>query len=246
MKWFQGWAKRTQQATKTRIKIWQGDRLRRRLMSSEALDVRREYFPHTIDSILGQGNPSPDVALTENFSSFEDALFVRQLQAAGYDETSAACGMYFATEALRRDLEAKESVSELQALRTVQLDVHGIWEMRFNEHSPTASTDGRMTTLYSTVVTEAAVVPDAPGLVLQRAHKQGAVHMLVEQQKAGWVKQWRGVAAEHAVNLAAAASPTTPGSLETTAGLGAGIVDGVEHPAPDSAPAEPIDDMTTT
>ncbi|WP_425864759.1 hypothetical protein [Arthrobacter sp. TWP1-1] len=246
MRWFQGWAQRTQRATKTRIKIWQGDMLRRRLMSSEAFDVRREYFPHTIASMLSQTISAPDVALTENYSLFEDALFVRQLQAAGYSETSAACGMYFATEALRRDLEAKESVSELRALRTIQLDVHGIWEMRFNEQAPAASTDGKMTALYSTVITEAAVVPDTAGLVLQRAHKQGAVHMLVEQQKAGWVKDWRMVAADHAANRVEADAPMQPSSNETKASLGASRVDNSELLGPNRLPSEPTDCLATT
>ncbi|MCH8560291.1 hypothetical protein [Nesterenkonia sp. DZ6] len=197
MKWFLGWAGRCKRETGTKVKLWQGDQLRRQLMSSESINVRREYFPHTVDSLPLQRIASPDVALTEDYAAFDNALFVRQLQASGFEETSAACGMFFATEALRRDLEAKEAATELQALRTVQLDVHGIWEMRFNEHAPSASADGMMPALYGQVIGEAASTADAPGLVLQRAHKQGAAHMLVEEGRAGWVKHWRHVAEEH-------------------------------------------------
>jgi len=195
MKWFQAWAGRTRRSSGTRITIWQGDTLRHRLMSAEAFEVRREYFPHTMDPVIPD---APDVAFTEDYTAFDDALFVRQLHAAGFTETSAACGMYFATEALRRDLEAKQSAKELQALRTVQLDVHGVWETRFNEHAAGASADGRMHTLYRIVIDEAGQVPDAPGLSLQRAHKQGAAHILVEDHRAGWVTHWRDVAAQHA------------------------------------------------
>jgi hypothetical protein len=242
MTWFQGWAKRTQRATATRIKIWQGDTLRRRLMSTEALDVRREYFPHTLDPLAAPITLAPSVALTEDYTPFSDALFVRQLQAAGYDETSAACGMYFATEALRRDLEAKESTVELHALRTVKQDVHGIWETRFNEHAPSSGTDGKMPALYSTVIIEAATAPDAPGLILQRAHKQGAAHMLVEEGKAGWVRRWRHVAEEHAAENQTRATAAEHNPNESDASNDSDA----KHHSPVTTPVKPGEKTMTT
>lgn len=196
MKWFDGWASRTQKTTGVRIVLWAGDKLRQRLMSAEALDVRREYFPHTVDERLWAPRVA-SVATADDYGRYDDALFVRQMHAAGYVETGAARGMFFATDALRRDLQAKRSTADLDALRTVQLGVHGVWETRFNEHAPTADAAGLMSTLYRTVITEAATVPDAPGLTLQHAHKQGAAHILVEERKAGWVKHWRDIAAGH-------------------------------------------------
>lgn len=211
MQWFSRWAKRKEKETGTRVRIWQGDKLRKRLMSSEAYDVRREYFPHTLPPEAAQVSSAPEVALTDDYSAFDDALFVRQLHEAGFAETSAACGMYFATDALRRDLEAKEMTTGLHAFRTVQLGVHGVWETRYNEHVPTSDLDGKMPALYGAVIREAAKVPDAPGLALQFAHKQGAAHLLVEQRKAGWVKHWRDIAGFH--------SPQTPVGSTATYGV---------------------------
>jgi hypothetical protein len=54
-----------------------------------------------------------------------------------------------------------------------------------------------MPQLYRAVLAGAADVADSPGLRLASAHKQGAVHMLVEQQKAGWVLRWKEIARSH-------------------------------------------------
>ena len=250
MHWFAEWSKRSTRATGTRIRLWSGDKLRQRLMSAEAHDVRREYFQHTVApegvlAGLASAARGPAVAFTDDYAAFDDALFVRQLQAAGQQETSAACGPYVAPDALRRDLEAKQSKTELQALRTVQMDIHTVWEMRFNEHAATATASGIMPRLYSTVIVEAAALPDAQGLVLQRAHKQGAAHMLVEEQKAGWVTHWRDIAAAHAASKAelTADMPTVSlpedVSVGRESGTSGGAIDTDSKPVPirDSAMA---------
>ncbi|MFK4484623.1 hypothetical protein [Curtobacterium sp. AB7] len=227
MKWFHGWSSRTQRNTGVRIVLWTGDKLRQRLMSAEALDVRREYFPHTLDTPSTAAAVAP-VAMADDYSMFEDALFVRQMHAAGYTETGAARGMFFATDALRRDLQAKRSTDALQALQTVQLGVQGAWETRFNEHAPTADSDGLMPKLYGVVLADAATVPDAPGLVLQHAHKQGAAHILVEEQKAGWVKHWRDVATGYGDARENNITDTDTG-IEAVAATAGGDVAETEH-----------------
>ncbi|QKS18873.1 hypothetical protein HUN58_02210 [Curtobacterium sp. Csp1] len=227
MKWFQGWASRTQRATGVRIALWTGDKLRQRLMSAEAMNVRREYFPHTLDAPSAADAVAP-VAMADDYSMFEDALFVRQMHAAGYTETGAARGMFFATDALRRDLQAKRASEGLQALRTVQLSVQGAWETRFNEHAPTANASGLMPKLYGAVLADAATVPDAPGLRLQHAHKQGAAHILVEEQKAGWVKHWRDVADGHTATRESIATDASAGREPSTA-LPAGTSAETDH-----------------
>ena len=216
MKWFHGWASRTQRRTGVRIVLWTGDKLRQRLMSAEAMDVRREYFPHTLDA-PSSADALAMVAMADDYSMFEDALFVRQMHAAGYIETGAARGMFFATDALRRDLQAKGASDALQSLRTVQLSVQGAWETRFNEHSAMADAGGFMPKLYGAVLADAATVPDAPGLRLQHAHKQGAAHILVEEQKAGWVMNWRDVAIGHTAEQDNSVADSQPGTERSMA-----------------------------
>jgi len=220
-RWFDRWGVKQRRLTGTRIMIWQGDELRRQLISTETFQVRREYFPHTLDADAVPPAERPEVAVSDDYSMFDDALFVRQLRAAGHVETGAACGTFFATDALRRDLQARRADRELQALKTVQLGIHSAWDMRFNELVGAAAVDGLMPALYRAVITDAMVVPDPPGLILQPAHKQGAAHMLVDDGKAGWVSHWREVVASHT----GASTPPATDDIDA-------LVDGIEHSEP--------------
>jgi hypothetical protein len=209
MKWFNGWAKKESGRTGIVIDLWDGTELRHQLMTQDALHVRREYFPHTLASIMTPAAPAFEpVAGIEDLSQFEGALFVRQLQEAGHVETDSACAHFFATDALVRDYESRGQKNALAAMAELHLEVRDVWELRFNDQTSQADSAGRMQGLVRSVVDEAAQCPDPPGLHLARAHKKGTVHRLVEQSKAGWVIHWRDVAAAHdAQGLEAMAAP---------------------------------------
>jgi hypothetical protein len=199
LKWFQGWAKRESKNTGIAIELWDGTELRNQLITRDALDVRREYFPHTVlEATVAAGiHPSERVALTEDTSQFEGALFVRQLREAGNLETDSACAHFFATDALIRDYEAKGQDDAVASMAELHLEVHDIWEHYFNQEVATAEDRGRMPRLLPLVIEGAASCPNPPGLHLARAHKKGTAHRLVEQKKAGWVSHWREIAASH-------------------------------------------------
>ncbi|TDD58839.1 hypothetical protein E1263_17325 [Kribbella antibiotica] len=199
LKWLQGWAKRQSAATGIAIQLWDGTELRNQLLTRDAMDVRREYFPHTVESIpvaLGIQSAEP-IAVTDDLTQFEGALFVRQLREAGSVETDSACAHFFATDALIRDFEAKGHEDAMTSMTELHLEVHDIWERNFNEQLVTAQDDGRLPRLLSLVTDAAAACPNPHGLHLARAHKKGTAHRLVEQKKAGWVAHWRDVAASH-------------------------------------------------
>lgn len=199
LKWFQEWAKRESKKTGIAIGLWDGTELRNQLITRDALDVRREYFPHTTpQATVATGiHPSERVALTEDTSQFEGALFVRQLREAGNPETDSACAHFFATDALIRDYEAKGQDDAVASMAELHLEVHDIWELHFNQELATAQDGGRMPRLLPLVIEAAATCPNPPGLHLARAHKKGTAHRLVEQKKAGWVTYWREIAASH-------------------------------------------------
>jgi len=90
----------------------------------------------------------------------------------------------------------------------LHLEVHEIWEKHFNSESSSAPPDGRMPHLVDLVTHEAAACADPPGLFLRPAHKKGTAHRLVENNRAGWVTNWREVAKDHA--MASAEKPTAP------------------------------------
>jgi hypothetical protein len=207
MKWFDGFAKRNEKRTGIAIDMWNGEELRHQLILADAIDVRREYFPHTVDPTTAGTNDerAEPVQFPEDVTQFEGALFLHQLRAAGRTETDAACAIFYATEALVRDYEARGQATALASMDELHLEVQGIWEKHFNNESPLAPPDGRMPHLVDLVVDEAAACADPPGIFLRPVHKKGTAHRLVENTRAGWVTNWRDVAAKHA--LAAAEKP---------------------------------------
>ncbi|MFD9664318.1 hypothetical protein ACFWAY_22270 [Rhodococcus sp. NPDC059968] len=216
MKWFKGWVKK-QSGSGVAIDMWDGTELRHQLLNRDAIHVRREYFPHTV---APDGAPSPHpaprserVAMTEDMSQFETALFVRQLREAGHVETDSACAHYFATDALIRDYEAKGQDDAVASMSELQLEVHDVWERHFNQERASTSADGLIPNLLHLVLDDVAKCDNPPGLYLARAHKKGTTHRLVEQQKAGWVTHWRGVVAEH---LTATATPRNTAPIPPT------------------------------
>lgn len=196
--WFDGWAARQKRATGIDIKVWNGYDLRHRLLWEDNRVVRAEYFPDTLapDEAAAIARPVHDIAETDDLSRFDDALFVRQLVEAGEVETDVARGLYFATDALVRDYEAKTDAGAIAALKDLHLDAHRLWEQRFNAEHSTADAAGRIPGLHGRVMSDVETRPDPVGLQVQLrgAHKMGAVHRLVEDEKAGWVTHWRQVA----------------------------------------------------
>jgi hypothetical protein len=200
-KWFDTWAAKQRREHSITVRIWGGMDLRHKLMRADAADVLRSYFE------TGTGEPTvEELQVTEDLGEFDDALFVRQLLEAGHVETDAARGLFFAADALFRDIAARGDDAALQGMKELHLEVHNIWEQRFNKALTTADTDGRMVGLVEEVVREAGGIADPAGVTLRPAHRRGVAHRLVEDARAGWVTHWRDVAAAHATDLSSSAA----------------------------------------
>lgn len=192
-RWFDGWAGRQAKRTGILIKLWGGTELRHQLMRADAAHVRREYFA----TVPGMDDDPEPVSTTDDLAAFDDALFVRQLHEAGMIETDAARGLFFAADALIRDLEARGDKGSRDAVDELHLEIRFLWEQHFNRHSPTADAAGRMIGLVDDVLSGAAQVTDPAPLKLRPAHRRGVAHRLVEIAQAGWVVHWRDVAETH-------------------------------------------------
>jgi hypothetical protein len=197
--WFDNWASRMRREHNVRIDIWNGSRLRRQLMQEDAAWVRQEYFP----DLQGATDAVQPLIFGSDLTGLSTALFVKQLEEAGHAETDAARGMFFAAEALARDLAARGDATGVAALEELHLEVRGLWEARFNEGRPSADESGRISGLVNQVLRDAAQCPDPQGLRLKPAHRRGVAHRLVENAQAGWVVHWREIAASHDGVLAA-------------------------------------------
>jgi hypothetical protein len=190
--WFDRWAARAKRDHGVVINLWNGVRLRRFLMQADAADVYKSYF--TGEETQLQVEP---LRTLQNVSSLSDALFVRQLEEAGHVETDAARGLFFAAEALARDLAAAGNAAGIAALEELHLEVQSLWEEQFNARLSGADSAGRMPDLVGEVLRGAAKCADPAGLRVRPAHRKGIAHRLVEDMRAGWVRHWRDVAAAH-------------------------------------------------
>lgn len=191
-KWFDTWSAKQRRDHGVSPALWSGSDLRHKLLRPDADHVYRKYFEaaRPIESV-------EDLAIVDDLSEFDDALFVRQMHEAGHLETDAARGLFFAADALFRDISARGDTAANQGMKELHLEVHHIWEQRFNGALATADTEGRMAGLIDQVVREAGEMTDPVGIRLRAAHRRGVAHRLVEDARAGWVTHWRNVAAEH-------------------------------------------------
>lgn len=209
--WFDTWAAGRKRTTGVEVTITNGVDLRHKLLFEDNRYVRAEYFPDTLAAgeaaVLLQ--PVHDIEETADLEQFDDALFVRQLHEAGEAETDSARGLFYATDALVRDYEAKADAAALAALHELHVDAHRIWEQRFNSEAPAAGQDGRIVGLHGRVMNDVEARPDPVGMRvrLRGAHRMGAVHRLVEDEKAGWVTHWRAIARTHRAIKTIAVAP---------------------------------------
>jgi hypothetical protein len=190
-KWWDGWSTRESRKYGITISLWNGVKLRRLLSQPDAADLYRAYF------LNEQRNEIQSLAEIDDLSIFSDALFVRQLEEAGYIETDFARGLFFAADALVRDMASAGNREGVAALQELHLEVQGLWESRFNRTVQAADGRGRMQGLVEDVLLDAAQCPDPEGLRLRPAHRKGVVHRLVEDARAGWVRQWREIVTDH-------------------------------------------------
>lgn len=171
--WFDKWAARQQRDHGIKITLWNGVELRRQLMQPDHEGVYQAYFV----SRDAQQAAEP-VRIIGDVSGLGDALFVRQLEEAGQVETDAARGLFFAAEALARDLAAASNRSGVAALAELHLEIQSIWEAQFNVRVTSADADGRISGLIEDVLQAAGRSPDPEGLRLRPAHRRGVAHRL--------------------------------------------------------------------
>lgn len=190
--WWDGWVKRMQRKHGIRMALWNGHELRRQLMQPDAAHVLAKLLPDLATQLTPEA-----VAVAASLDPLSGALFVTQLREAGHVETDAARGLFFAAEALVRDVASRGNSTMTNALHDLHNQVRAEWEMIFNRHSGSAGEDGRMPDLVEAVLRAARNCDDTGGLNLRPSHRMGIAHRLVEDGRAGWVTHWREIAAAH-------------------------------------------------
>lgn len=191
-KWWDGWASRQRRQHGVQIVLWNGIELRRQLMQPDARWVADAYFA----PVSSTRDPEP-IAVPPSVAGLGNALFVQQLHAAGRVETDAARGLFFAAEALARDVAARGDARTSAALDDLHAQMQVIWESLFNARLDQAGDEGIVPGLIDEVMQAAGRCDDSEGLHLRPSHRMGIAHRLVEDRRAGWVRHWRQVAAAY-------------------------------------------------
>jgi hypothetical protein len=174
--------------------------IRRRLMAPGAEHVRAHYFSPVIvvpGPSAGVSDERPLHELDDD-SRFDDALFVRQMEAAHLLETRSAREAFFNAEILTQEVEDKAVPTELDKLRRWRMRVDSTWSTAFNTACE-GHEDDRLPGLFQNVMDaiEQRHTDEASGLRASVIHGMGMMHQRVDNERAGWVRNWRDVAAAH-------------------------------------------------
>lgn len=194
MKWWSALARRMKRDHGLLCELWSATQLKRRLLRHSSEGVRRYFFP-TVDD-----KPEPrEISELPDANSYEDSLFVAQLQAANVSQIDSAKVEFYNAEILVRDVSAKKDDAEISQLTTVRATVHSLWAHRYDDSC--ACHDGDLLPgLHGN--TMAAIENDynsgPPKRLRSRSvHHFGIAHQLCDAGKLGWVRNYQEIAAKH-------------------------------------------------
>jgi hypothetical protein len=197
-KWWDRWKKEKEKEYGLVIQLLDEAGLIRALHTPEGDPVRRAYYepftPPPQDRVHEQLRLVLDVD-EEQAAELDSALFVRQLMAAGQVELASAKQQFFNADLVAREIAHKAVPSEVAALSSADATLHGLWEMHFNECCAKDTVRELHGNVWREVLNKHSSLPKV--LRLELVHAWGLVHRLVDNRKAGWVKEWRKIAASH-------------------------------------------------
>lgn len=196
LKWWSGWKKRQERETGVRIGLWDRTELEGLLLTPDAAALRSVFFP------AAGGGPvaPPAVADLPADVTYEDMLFIKQLEAARIHEHGSAKQQFFNAELLSREVADKRVSEHVLALQAERADLRSIWEDRYNRACAAAAEDGSLLDLHPEVMQAIERRHDGGRvevLPMHLVHRKGAMHQVVQAGRAGWVRDFRELAQAH-------------------------------------------------
>lgn len=191
--WWDGWKRRNGKGGLT-IDLWDANRLRSLLITPDAVNVRKHFYgPIAPTPLKTREVVRPDPQLVEDM---ESALFVSQLRAAGHVEVGSAKRQFFNADLMAREIADKAVPAELVALSEADAHVHMLWEDRFND-ACNQSNDDLLPGLHGSVMDDIQSAHSiiAVSIKASQIHTRGLMHRVVDDRRAGWIKNWRTLAA---------------------------------------------------
>jgi hypothetical protein len=197
LKWWTNWRKRQERETKIRIQLWDRTELEGVLLAPDATDIRAAFFP---TSVAAPAVPAPlAVAEVPDEVTYDDMLFVKQLEAAEIFEHDSAKQQFFNAELLSREVADKKVPEHMVSLQAERADLRSIWEDRYNRAC--AIFDGALLPELHGEVMEAIERRHdgarVQALPMHLVHRKGAMHQVVEDGRAGWVRGFRAIVEAH-------------------------------------------------
>jgi hypothetical protein len=199
LKWWTGWKKRQEKEHDVRVELWDRTGLEQTLLAPDVAHIYGAYFPAA--GKPQQAPAPPPVEELPEEVSYQDMLFIKQLQAAQIVELDSAKQQFFNAESLAREVADKRVAEHMQALQAERADLRSMWEDRFN--SACAEPDGAdelLPDLHPGVMAAIERRHDSGRvevLPMHLIHRKGAMQQIVESGTAGWVRDFRTIAEAH-------------------------------------------------
>jgi hypothetical protein len=192
--WWNRW-KRSKKEDGVAIELWPEEKLRRLILAPEAGWVYDSYL-----SDDPADRPTRKLVDLKDQGRYDGALFVQQMLEADIKAKAAlteAKRAYFNAELVEADVLNRESESQKNALETVRMENYSIWSTKF-VGTPAAKEEAAQT--YASVFTELRAHHHASGpgaLRLHFIHRNGVMHQLVDDGRAGWFGDYEQVISHH-------------------------------------------------
>lgn len=197
-KWWDGWKKKREKEHGFQIHLWDATQLEAMLISPDASNVYQAYFGGVVPV---PARPELKTLPVPPGMSFDEMLFIKQLRAANVAEVEQAKRQFFNADLMKREVADKAVDAELQELESCVAEVHTVWELGFNEKCEQNRSGNALPGLYPDVMNEIKKIHLAKPrghLPMGLLHRLGTMHHVVDGGQAGWVRDFRAVAATHA------------------------------------------------
>lgn len=191
------------------IDLWDAPRLRRLLLAPEAKYVADEFYPENTSNSTKVSTPLPISA--QEPPTYAGALFVKQLQVAGVQELDAQRTAFFNADLLVRDVESRAVPDQVAAVREIDVSLQAQWEDAVADPTTAPTADKYQESakrLLATIMRRTQEFAAPPELPLRPLHVRGLMHRIVDDARAGWVHDWRDVAANHVGSAEAQPEPS--------------------------------------
>lgn len=185
---------------KLSIELWDATRIRRLLMAPEAADVAKEFYPDNVATEDDSASLLPPPVSLDDPPSYDGALFVRQLEVAGIHELDGQRRAFFNADLLVRDVSDRAVAVQLAAVNEIDTTLLGRWEDAVADPATApdaADYEASARRLFSSVMDKTQAFTAPPELPVRPVHVRGMMHRIVEDARAGWVHDWRSIAATH-------------------------------------------------